>query len=51
MTDTKRIKIPEACIALNVPYTTPFRMLQALQARFVLASPAGPRQQSLLDNP
>lgn len=33
----KRIKIPSACLALGVRYTSPFQMLRAENARFVLA--------------
>jgi hypothetical protein len=37
----KRIKIPNACLGLNVRYVTPFTMLRAEKARFVLPkSPA-----------
>jgi hypothetical protein len=36
---TRRIKIPNACLALNVRYTTPFAMLRAENARFVLPQP------------
>lgn len=32
----KRIKIPNACLALGVKYVTPFAMLRAEKARFVL---------------
>lgn len=32
----KRIKIPNACLALNVRYVTPFEMLRTEHARFVL---------------
>jgi hypothetical protein len=35
----KRIKIPNACLALNVKYVTPFTMLRAEKARFVLPQP------------
>jgi hypothetical protein len=35
---TKRIKIPDACIGLGVRCITPFQMLRAEQARFVLGS-------------
>ena len=33
---TKRIKIPNACIGLNVAHMTPYEMLRREQARFVL---------------
>jgi hypothetical protein len=33
---TKRIKIPDACIALGVSCVTPFEMLRAERTRFVL---------------
>lgn len=33
---TKRIKIPNACLGLRVRYVTPFEMLRAERARFVL---------------
>lgn len=35
-TSTKRIKIPDACISLNVKCVTPFEMLRHERARFVL---------------
>lgn len=34
----KRVKIPNACVALDVPYLAPFQMLRRLQARFVLGA-------------
>jgi hypothetical protein len=34
---TKRIKIPNACLGLNVRYVTPFTMLRVERARFVIA--------------
>lgn len=40
---TRRIKIPNACLAMNVRYVTPFAMLRAEQARFVLPSPPLPQ--------
>jgi hypothetical protein len=33
---TKRIKIPNACLALKVRYVTPFEMLRTERARFVI---------------
>jgi hypothetical protein len=33
---TRRIKIPNACLGLNVRYVTPFAMLRTEQARFVM---------------
>ncbi len=36
---TKRIKIPDACIALNVKVMSPYEMLRTERARFVLGSP------------
>jgi hypothetical protein len=33
----KRIKIPNACLGLTVRYVTPFGMLRAEHARFMLA--------------
>ncbi|MDV6318680.1 DUF4411 family protein [Chromohalobacter sp. HP20-39] len=33
---TKRIKIPNACIGLNIHYMTPYEMLRRERARFVL---------------
>jgi hypothetical protein len=33
---TKRIKIPNACIGLNIRCITPFEMLRLERARFVL---------------
>jgi hypothetical protein len=33
----KKIKIPDACNALNVPFVDPFKMLRDEQARFALA--------------
>jgi hypothetical protein len=35
----KRIKIPNACLGLDVRYVTPFTMLRAEKARFVLQQP------------
>lgn len=35
----KRIKIPNACVGLGVPYMTPFQMLRIERARFVLSTP------------
>lgn len=35
---TKRIKIPDACIGVGVKCMTPFQMLRAERARFVLES-------------
>lgn len=35
-TSTKKIKIPDACIALNIKFMTPFMMLKHEKARFVL---------------
>ena len=35
----RRIKIPNACLGLNVPYITPYAMLRAETARFVLPRP------------
>lgn len=32
----KRVKIPDACNAMNVPWMTPFKMLSTQNARFVL---------------
>lgn len=32
----KRVKIPSVCVALNVKYMTPWQMLRAEKARFVL---------------
>jgi hypothetical protein len=40
---TRRIKIPNACLGVNVRYVTPFAMLRAEKARFVLPSPSLPR--------
>lgn len=37
-TSAKRIKIPDACIALGVKCMTPFEMLRHERARFILAS-------------
>jgi uncharacterized protein DUF4411 len=39
---TRRIKIPNACLGLDVRYVTPFAMLRAEQARFVLPPPPSP---------
>lgn len=39
-TSTKRIKIPDACFGLNVTFITPFEMLRASKARFVLPTPS-----------
>jgi hypothetical protein len=38
-TTTRRIKIPNACLSLGVPYLNPFEMLRSENARFVLPSP------------
>jgi hypothetical protein len=38
-TSKKRIKIPDACIGLNVKCVTPFEMLRTSKARFVLPTP------------
>ena len=35
-TSRKRIKIPDACLGLNVKFMTPFEMLRTSKARFVL---------------
>jgi phage anti-repressor protein len=35
----KRIKIPNACLGLSVRYVTPFTMLRAEKARFILPQP------------
>jgi hypothetical protein len=35
---TKKIKIPNACLGVGVRYVTPFEMLRAERARFVIAS-------------
>jgi hypothetical protein len=40
---TRRIKIPNACLGVNVRYVTPFAMLRAEKARFVPPSPPLPR--------
>jgi hypothetical protein len=40
-TSAKRIKIPDACIALGIKCVTPFEMLRIERARFVLEMPAG----------
>lgn len=34
----KKIKIPDACIGLGVKYVTPFQMLRAERAKFVIKS-------------
>lgn len=36
---TRRIKIPNACLSLNVRYITPYAMLRTEKARFVLPRP------------
>lgn len=36
----KRIKIPNACPGLDVKYVTPYTMLRAEKARFVLPQPS-----------
>lgn len=36
----KKIKIPDACIGLNIKFMTPFEMLRRERARFVLGSRA-----------
>ncbi len=35
---TKKIKIPNACIGVDVRYVTPFEMLRAERARFVIVT-------------
>ena len=40
---TRRIKIPNACLGMGVRYVTPFAMLRAEKARFVLPSPPLPK--------
>ncbi len=35
---SKKIKIPNACLALNIKYMTPYMMLRTEQAKFVLGS-------------
>lgn len=37
---TKRIKIPNACLGLNVKFMTPYEMLRHERARFVLGAAA-----------
>jgi len=37
-TSIKRVKIPEPCIGLGIKFMTPFAMLRAERARFVLAT-------------
>jgi hypothetical protein len=39
---TKRIKIPNACLGMNVRCVTPFEMLRTERARFVLEPRAAP---------
>lgn len=39
-TSAGRIKIPNACLGLNVRYMTPYQMLRIEQAKFVLGSQA-----------
>ncbi len=39
---TRRIKIPNACLGLNIRYVTPFTMLRSEKARFVLPTPPSP---------
>jgi len=36
----KRIKIPNACLGLNVAYVTPYAMLRSEGAKFILPRPA-----------
>ena len=40
---TRRIKIPNACLGMKIRYVTPFAMLRAEKARFVLLSPPVPQ--------
>ena len=40
---TRRIKIPNACLGVDVRYVKPFAMLRAEKARFVLPSPSLPQ--------
>jgi Domain of unknown function (DUF4411) len=40
---TRRIKIPNACLGMKIRYVTPFAMLRAEKARFVLLSPPIPQ--------
>jgi hypothetical protein len=37
-TSTKKIKIPDACIALGIKCVTPYEMLRTERARFILGS-------------
>ena len=39
---TRRIKIPNACLGLNVQFVTPFAMLRSENAKFVLPQPSLP---------
>lgn len=38
-TSTRKIKIPDACIGMGLKWMTPFQMLRAEKARFVLPTP------------
>jgi hypothetical protein len=38
-TSKKRIKIPDACLGVQVKFVTPFEMLRTSKARFVLPAP------------
>lgn len=40
-TSTKKIKIPDACIALNIKVVNPYEMLRRERARFVLGRSVG----------
>ncbi len=42
-TSTKKIKIPDACIALGIKCVTPYEMLRTERARFIL----GPKPKSI----
>ena len=37
---TRRVKIPDACIGLGIKCVTPYQMLRAERARFVLGPPS-----------
>jgi hypothetical protein len=43
----KKVKIPSVCLALSVPYTSPFNMLKRERARFILGPSPGPRSSGI----
>lgn len=46
--EIKRVKIPNACVGMDVPYINTFTMLRRLKARFVLESHPPPQAEATL---